>query len=168
MSEVLDGDGSFRPSSRPGSRPDVALMRHRRAPFASAGWSDAAYVIAARGRFTGKFFRSASPAKSKLVHRNKLVAVATNSATPAKWCQVLWTSPIERNVFARIRRPLKLVAERIDRTRHRFAPGHKLPWSGLQRRAPATSAKRLARRRSRGDAQRHRMQKFAVATPRLG
>jgi hypothetical protein len=36
----------------------------------------------------------------------------------------LWTGPIERNVFARIRRPLKLVPERIDRTHHRFTPGH--------------------------------------------
>jgi len=53
-------------------------------------------------------------------------------ATRAKRCELLWTGPIERNVFARIRRPLKLVVERIDRTHHRFAPGHQLSWSGLR------------------------------------
>jgi hypothetical protein len=34
-------------------------------------------------------------------------------------------------VLARIRRPLKLVAERIDGTDRRFAPGHELPGFGL-------------------------------------
>ena len=41
------------------------------------------------------------------------------------------TGPVERDVLARIRRPLKLIAERIDGTDRRFAPGHELSGSGL-------------------------------------
>ena len=43
----------------------------------------------------------------------------------------LWTGPVEWDVFARIRRPLELVAERIDGTDRRFAPSHELSGSGL-------------------------------------
>ena len=42
-----------------------------------------------------------------------------------------WAGPVERDVFARICRPLKLVAERMDGTDRRRAPGHELPRSGL-------------------------------------
>src|SRR6266404_5652980 len=42
-----------------------------------------------------------------------------------------WTRPVERDVFARIGRPLKLEGERIDGTDRRFAPSHELPGSGL-------------------------------------
>src|SRR5262249_6693089 len=41
------------------------------------------------------------------------------------------TAPVERNVFARVHRPLKLEAERIHRTDRRLAPGHDLPGPGL-------------------------------------
>src|SRR6516164_2619307 len=39
--------------------------------------------------------------------------------------------PVERNVLARIGRPLELVAKGIDRADCRFAPGHDLTGSGL-------------------------------------
>src|SRR5262245_60852990 len=42
-----------------------------------------------------------------------------------------WTGPVERDVLARIRRPLKLEAERVDGTDDRFAPGHELSRPGL-------------------------------------
>ena len=71
-----------------------------------------------------RLFARAKRATSGLIHQNGLRGVATRSATRLKRCELLWTGPIERNVFARIRRPLKLVPERIDRTHHRFAPGH--------------------------------------------
>src|SRR6516165_6311984 len=41
------------------------------------------------------------------------------------------TDPVERDVLARIRRPLEFVAECIDGTDRRFAPGHELSGSGL-------------------------------------
>jgi hypothetical protein len=44
----------------------------------------------------------------------------------------LWTGPVERDVLARIRCPLELEAERIDRTHPRFAPGHNLSRSGSE------------------------------------
>ena len=40
--------------------------------------------------------------------------------------------PIERDVLARIRGPLKLVAERIDGTDRRLAPCYELTWPGLR------------------------------------
>src|SRR5262249_11429579 len=46
--------------------------------------------------------------------------------------ELSWTSPIERNVFARISRPLELKAERIHRIHDRFAPGYELSGSGLR------------------------------------
>src|SRR6516164_991673 len=52
--------------------------------------------------------------------------------TTAKRCELSWTGPIERNVLARIRCPLKLEAERIDGTRHRLAPAYKLSGSGFR------------------------------------
>src|SRR5262249_43520765 len=45
-----------------------------------------------------------------------------------------WTRPVEWDVLTRIRRPLELVAKRIDGTGSRFAPGHKLSGSGLAAR----------------------------------
>ena len=41
------------------------------------------------------------------------------------------TRPLERDVLARIGRPLKLVAEGIDGADRRFPPGHDLSGSGL-------------------------------------
>src|SRR5690242_2337011 len=52
--------------------------------------------------------------------------------TSAKRCELSWTGPIERNVFARIRCPLKLKAERINGTHQRLTPGYKLSGSGLR------------------------------------
>src|SRR5215471_1444679 len=51
--------------------------------------------------------------------------------TSAKRRELSWTDPIERNVLARIRCPLKLEAERIDGTHHRFTPGYELSGSGF-------------------------------------
>src|SRR5262249_11420646 len=48
------------------------------------------------------------------------------------WYELSWTGPIERNVFARISRPLELKAERIHQTHDRFAPGYELSGSGLR------------------------------------
>src|SRR6516162_9745662 len=52
--------------------------------------------------------------------RNKLGS-GNSFGTSAKRCELSWTGPIERNVLARIRCPLKLEAERIDGTHHRLA-----------------------------------------------
>src|SRR5262249_50899835 len=49
-----------------------------------------------------------------------------------KRCELCRTGPIERNVLARIRCPLKLEAERIHRTHQRPAPGYKLSGSGFR------------------------------------
>ena len=57
--------------------------------------------------------------------------MATPSARALSGCELSWTGPIERNVLARIRRPLKLVAESIDGTVRRLAPSNDLPWPGL-------------------------------------
>src|SRR6516162_6618403 len=65
------------------------------------------------------------------MHRNKLGS-GNSFGTSAKRCELSWTGPIERNVLARIRCPLKLEAERIDGTRHRLAPGYKLSGSGFR------------------------------------
>jgi hypothetical protein len=70
--------------------------------------------------------RSLLWAKTRLMHSN-ICAWAR-----ATRCKRLWTRPIERNVLARIRRPLKLEAKRINRTHRRFAPSHKLSGSGLR------------------------------------
>jgi hypothetical protein len=51
-----------------------------------------------------------------------------------KRCELSWPSPIEWNVFARIRRPLEFEAERIHATHDRLTPGHKLSGSGLRTR----------------------------------
>src|SRR5262252_6599486 len=55
-----------------------------------------------------------------------------------------WTGPVERDVLARIRRPLKLEAERVDGTDRRFAPGHELsrPGFGARRVCRAAEAAR--------------------------
>src|SRR6516165_10465352 len=63
--------------------------------------------------------------------RNKLGS-GNSFGTSAKRCELSWTGPIERNVLARIRYPLKLEAERIDGTHHRLAPGYKLSGSGFR------------------------------------
>src|SRR5215468_1718260 len=52
--------------------------------------------------------------------------------TSAKRCELSWTGPIERNVLARIRCPLKLEAERVDGTHQRLTPGYKLSGSGFR------------------------------------
>src|ERR1043166_5360400 len=44
---------------------------------------------------------------------------------------ILGTGPVERDVLARIGRPLEFEPERIDRTDGRFAPGHDLSRPGL-------------------------------------
>src|SRR5262249_43493216 len=50
----------------------------------------------------------------------------------AKRRELSWTGPVERNVLARIRCPLKLEAERIDGTHHRLTPGYKLSGSSFR------------------------------------
>ena len=65
------------------------------------------------------------------MHRNKL-GNCNSFGTSAKRCELSWTGPIERHVLARIRRPLKLEAERIDGTHHRLTPGYNLSGSGFR------------------------------------
>src|SRR6202022_1345935 len=45
--------------------------------------------------------------------------------------QASWTGPVERDVLARVHRPLKSVAERVDGTDRRFTPGYELSGSRL-------------------------------------
>ena len=70
-------------------------------------------------------------ATSGLMHCNKLGS-GNSFGTNAKRCELSWAGPIERDVLARIRCPLKLEAERIDGTHHRFTPGYKLSGSGFR------------------------------------
>src|SRR5215472_2273547 len=70
-------------------------------------------------------------AKSGLMRCNKLGS-GNSFGTSAKRCELFWTGPIEQNVLARIRCPLKLEAERIDGTHHRLTPGYKLSGSGFR------------------------------------
>src|SRR5262245_1699214 len=54
-----------------------------------------------------------------------------NLGTSRKWRETSRTGPVERDVLARIRRPLKLEAERIDGADRCFAPSHELSGPGL-------------------------------------
>src|SRR5215472_6726054 len=68
----------------------------------------------------------------KRTHALQQIGSGNSFGTSIKRCELSWTGPIERNVLARIRCPLKLEAERIDGTRHRLAPGYKLSGSGFR------------------------------------
>src|SRR5262249_7534115 len=70
-------------------------------------------------------------AKSGLMHCNKLGS-ANSFGASAKRCELSRPGPIERNVLARIRCPLKLETERIDGTHPRLTPGYKLSGSGFR------------------------------------
>src|SRR5262249_51524344 len=69
---------------------------------------------------------------SKADYALQQIGSGNSFGTSIKRCELSWTGPIERNVLARIRCPLKLEAERIDGTRHRLAPGYKLSGSGFR------------------------------------
>src|SRR5262245_44430835 len=66
-----------------------------------------------------------------------------------------WTSPIERNVLARIRSPLEFVAERIHGADRRLAPSHELR-AGSRLRAGCVHELRIFSRRARWPGQRFR------------
>jgi hypothetical protein len=56
------------------------------------------------------------------------VTSPTATMAPAKKSRA---GPVEGNVFARVRRPLKLEAERVDEARYRLTPSDELSGSGL-------------------------------------
>src|ERR1700758_1364787 len=66
-----------------------------------------------------------------------------------------WTSPVERNVLARVRCPLEVVAERIHGADGRFTPGHELR-AGSSLRPGRVHELRIFTRRARWPGQRLR------------
>src|SRR5215469_15078632 len=86
-------------------------------------------------RFTPKsghsLQRQPCPLCAKSTYAPQQTSRGNSFGTSAKRRELSWTDPIERNVLARIRCPLKLEAERIDGTHHRFTPGYELSGSGF-------------------------------------